>query len=228
METQLNIQREKSRSEITFLVLLVIPAAYLAAIWTSLPDVVPIHFNIHMKADDWGSKWTLLFAGCGIAIPIYFLLRFLPKIDPKKKISATSKAYYIIRICTHILLCAISCWIIFITSNYGKMALSFRIVPVLVSGFMIVIGNYMPTMKQNYFVGFRTPWTLENNEVWIKTHTVFGKVFFFGGIIGLLLGLFLPELVADFVVIGLMVTIALAGTIYSYVLFRKLQKEQSH
>ena len=45
------------------------------------------------------------------------------------------------------------------------------------------LGNYFKTIKPNYFIGIRTPWTLENEEVWKKTHLIGGKLWFVGGLL---------------------------------------------
>ena len=57
---------------------------------------------------------------------------------------------------------------------------------ILVGLLFIVIGNYLPQCKPNYFVGIKTPWTLSNEEVWRKTHRFSGKVFVVLGIIMIL------------------------------------------
>ena len=37
-----------------------------------------------------------------------------------------------------------------------------------------MLGNYLQNVKPNYFIGFRTPWMLESEEVWKygRKHTV--------------------------------------------------------
>lgn len=57
------------------------------------------------------------------------------------------------------------------------------VVPIGVGMLFIVLGNYMPKIKPNYFIGIRTPWTLENEVVWQKTHRVGGKVFVIMGVL---------------------------------------------
>ena len=55
--------------------------------------------------------------------------------------------------------------------------------------FFIILGNYLGNVRPNYFVGIRTPWTLENPETWRATHRLGGRLMFFGALI-LLLGQF--------------------------------------
>ena len=40
----------------------------------------------------------------------------------------------------------------------------------------------MPKFRQNYFVGFKLPWTLENVDNWNETHKVAGKIWVYGGL----------------------------------------------
>jgi uncharacterized membrane protein len=49
--------------------------------------------------------------------------------------------------------------------------------------FFAVLGNYMHSIKPNYFVGFRTPWTLESEDNWRKTHQLVSKVWVPGGLL---------------------------------------------
>lgn len=45
------------------------------------------------------------------------------------------------------------------------------------------MGLYMPKIKQNYFAGFKLPWTLDNEDNWNATHKIAGKVWLYGGIV---------------------------------------------
>ena len=48
-------------------------------------------------------------------------------------------------------------------------------------------------LKQNYFIGIKTPWTLENEEVWKLTHLYAGKMWVIGGLLVVVLSLIVPE-----------------------------------
>jgi uncharacterized membrane protein len=46
----------------------------------------------------------------------------------------------------------------------------------------IAMGNYFKVIQPNYFIGIKTPWTLENKEVWKLTHILkVGKPLSLGG-----------------------------------------------
>ncbi len=55
------------------------------------------------------------------------------------------------------------------------------------------MGNYFKVIQPNYFLGIRTPWTLENKEVWKSTHTFASKLWVIGGLVIVLGGLILEN-----------------------------------
>lgn len=81
----------------------------------------------------------------------------------------------------------------------------------------LVIGNYMPKMKQNYSLGLKVPWTLNSEENWNRTHRLGGYVFMIGGVLVLVAG-FMQMFWLVFVVIVLTTAVP---TVYSYSLYKK-------
>lgn len=100
------------------------------------------------------------------------------------------------------------------------------LIPILVGVLFIILGNFMPQIRQNYFFGIKTPWALASEHVWRKTHK-------FGGIIFCIMGIFMilvPFLPQAFQA-GVMFIAILGGTaasyIYSYLVYLKCGKEDS-
>ena len=93
---------------------------------------------------------------------------------------------------------------------------------VLMGLFFAAMGNLMHSVKPNYFVGIRLPWTLSNDENWRKTHQLASKVWFVGGLVVAALGLILPEKIAIFALFGIIIVICLIPIIYSYREFKKM------
>lgn len=92
--------------------------------------------------------------------------------------------------------------------------------PLLLGLVFVLIGNYMPKCKPNYTLGVRVKWTLENTENWNATHRFCGKVWVFGGV-ALWLCIFLPKAWVMPVSVALILPMAFAPLIYSYVYHRK-------
>ncbi len=202
--------------------ILSVPWIYLSLIWKGLPQTIPTHFGINGKPDAFGNKTEVLLAPVimtVIGLLMYFLVKNIYRIDPKKKYSqGTSAALSRIATGIVVLLSAVAVFILYWTVE-GKVE-GVSIFFFSVSLFFAYLGNLMHSIKPNYFVGFRIPWTLENEENWRKTHQLASKIWFTGGLLLALLSLLLdikPLLIVFFVGIFLMVIIPI---ISSYRLYR--------
>jgi len=60
-------------AEVAALIGLLLPIIYLAAIWSTIPDIVPTHFGLSGQANAWGGKGSLL-GTVGVSLFIYILL----------------------------------------------------------------------------------------------------------------------------------------------------------
>jgi uncharacterized membrane protein len=56
-----------------------------------------------------------------------------------------------------------------------------NLIGVLVGALFMLIVNYAGKMRHNYVIGVRTPWTLASEEVWDKTHRLYGPLMVLGG-----------------------------------------------
>lgn len=87
-------------------------------------------------------------------------------------------------------------------------------------GFLFaVMGNLMPKIRQNYFIGIKTPWALEDEDNWRRTHRMAGRLWFAAGLLMMLLNV-LPKEILTGSILGLASAMALVPYIYSYSLFR--------
>ena len=198
----------------------VIPYIYLITIWNELPDIVPTHFNLAGEADGWSSKQFLIFLPGSLGIGIYFLMLVLPQIDPKHNLSLEDNKYYAIRFFMAVFF-SILCTYILYTSLAGKIS-NYSILFGFIGGLFAVLGNYFKDMKPNYYIGIRTPWTLEDERVWYNTHKLGSKVWIIGGL-GLLLGSVLinnNERVFLLFIIILLI-IVFIPIIYSYIDYKR-------
>lgn len=205
-------------------VLFILLAPFIASLilWNDMPDIVPTHFNAAGEADDYGPKWINAFLLPGIALATYLFLLFIPLIDPKKRIQSSQKPISAIRIVISLFLVGIYALVMMKTFNMETDIAQFVLVSV---GLLILItGNYMNSIKPNYFIGIRTPWTLENPEVWKKTHRFASKLWILGGLI-LAISAFIPLLKGSLLlIIGAVLLLAVLPLLHSYTTFKKLQQ----
>ena len=101
-----------------------------------------------------------------------------------------------------------------------------RLVPASLGLMFLVIGNYMPKMKQNPTLGIRLPWTLANEENWNRTHRIGGKVWVAGGLV-LLLVCLLPGAAMAAGMLAAILVLAVVPCVYSYWLYRKQVRDGS-
>jgi len=207
------------------ILLTIIPLGLLFFVWGDLPAEVPIHWNIKGEVDGWGDKSSLLLIALFISIPIYLLMLFLPKIAARKdNIEAMGGKYFMMRFSLQLLMSSLLVSIISASAGLTDIGIEYMI-SICFIVFMILFGNYMTSIRPNYFMGIRTPWTLDNEEVWKKTHTLGGRLWVISGLVGLIVLFTAPTSAAFAVIIMLMLLPMIVALIYSFVLFKKLQKE---
>ncbi len=205
--------------------LVIIPFAYASYIYPSLPHKIPIHFNLEGKADGWGSKESiyLLPSIMGFtSIFVYLLMANIKKIDPKRYASADDKVYGQFGLFTVAFLSCLSVAILYGTAHSG-IPVNKLVFPLL--GFAFAgMGIYMPKLKQNYFAGFRLPWTLENEKNWNATHQFAGKTWTIGGLLQMTSALLLNGGAAFVVFMSITAVMVLIPVGFSYRMFRKGKK----
>ena len=152
----------------------------------------------------------------------YVLMLVIPKINPKKRIELMGGKYYQIKF---VLVGFMSVLAIYIIHSSNSQTLSSpSIVLVLIGLLFMALGNYFKVIKQNYFLGIKTPWTLESEEVWKLTHILAGKLWIVGGLLIVIFSLVIPEDINFYLFIIITAIITIVPIVYSYLIFRKLKK----
>ena len=204
-------------------VAIVLPLVYLFLVWNQLPDIVPTHFGPSGKPDAYGPKWTLTILSA-VSIGVYFLLRYVPQLDPRLNKASLSEHYPKLILLIVTFLALVHCLVI--RASLSEIAGESFTTILLVGVFLLFagIGNYFNNIKSNYFVGFRTPWTLESETVWRKTHQLAAKLYFRMGLIGAFVVIWLPELWKLFWTLGLIFGSTIWIVVYSYRVYQQEKK----
>jgi len=203
-------------------VIVLVPVVYLAYSYNALPQIVATHFGLDGKADGFGPKkelWFIVILLSAIATGVYFLIKNLSKIDPKKTAKLSADAFQKISLAVVVLLSALNILIIY-SSIQGSMAPNKLLFPFL-GLFFCYLGNLMHSIKPNYFVGIRTPWTLENEGNWRATHQFGSKLWFIGGIIITISTLLFPLKSGSIIFMCGIACLGIMPVIYSYLYFKK-------
>lgn len=211
---------KKWTRELLLWILIVLPYVYLASIWQELPDKVPTHFNTQGDPDGWSGKSLLLLIPAALGAGIYLVMLLGPVLDPKKKIGEMGDKYFRLRLLLTVFMSALALYMLYVTKA-GRIE-NPQWLLVLIGLLVAMLGNYFQALRPNYFLGIRTPWTLESEEVWKKTHYLGGRLWMAGGLLIVVLALLIkhrqPLLVA---VIAIFFLIVLIPVVFSYVAFKR-------
>ena len=211
------------------LVVLSIPWIYLAIMWNSLPETIPVHFGVSGKPDRYGSRIEILFGPAIftiISLLIYLILTNIYKLDPKRYAPKLSGVAVKIAMAVIVFLSVICLFVLHWTLKQHTIGLNFFLV--MMGLFFAYIGNLMHTIKPNYFIGMRLPWTLESEENWKATHLLSGKIWFGGGILIAITALFITPIIMFFIMLGIVLIMVIIPVIYSYRFFKKKRAHNSN
>jgi uncharacterized membrane protein len=194
----------------------------LASVWAygQLPSdaAVPIHWNAAGEVDRYAGRLAGLFTTVAAGAATAALLLVIPHIEPRRRnLQRSAAAYRVAYYATLGLLVAVHGSIV--AAALGHVVDPTRIIAAGAGVLLIVIGNWLPTVRSNFMFGVRTPWTLTSDYTWRRTHRVAGRA---------LVGLGLLLIVAGFVTDGAGVpAVAIAAAVftvgvfaYSYMVWR--------
>ena len=195
-------------------VVILLPILAGVILWNQLPDPMPSHWNASGEIDGWSSKPFAIFGLPLIMLAAQWLCVLGTAADPKKN-NHPEKILHLVLWIIPVLSVVMHTFVYLIALGYG---VSMEVVmPVLIGVIFTIIGNYLPKCKQNYTIGIKIPWTLNNEENWNKTHRFAGWLWTVCGILIMLTGFF-GGFWIFLIVVLLMV---LAPFAYSYILHRK-------
>ena len=187
------MKRNKNKVILSSIVVL-LPMVIGLLIWNQLPKDVATHFGFNGQPDGYSSKEFAVFVLPLIIFVIHLFCIFAVSTDPKSK-NINDKMYSIVLwICPLVSVFICNC-------IYGY----------------IVLGNYLPTVKPNYTVGIRVPWTLNDQDNWYHTHRFSGKCMVLGGVLLIMLLPFMDM----FILFTLALVPGILPIIYSYLYHRK-------
>ena len=216
------IMKFNFQKEAPLIAIVIAPFIYLAYIWNNLPDTVPLHWNIEGEIDNYGDKSELILIPILLPLLVYIIFTIVPMIDPKGKINQMGKKYFSLKMAMTIFMSVLAMVIIYAVKN--ETLYNPNYIVLLIGVLFVILGNYFKTLRANYFIGIKTPWTLENETVWKETHKLAGKIWFIGGFIIIISSLLLDKKTNFSVFIGITIIISLVPVIYSFFKYKNLTK----
>lgn len=206
----------------------ILTAAALAfSLWAlpHLPDRVPTHWGINGEPNDWSSPTFAAFMLPGTMLFMTALFAVLPLIDPLKKNYEFHGSVYFLLVNVVVAFIAVV-HVLVIGVALGWPININRSIPALMGLLFMFIGNLLPRIRPNWFMGIRTPWTLSSETVWRKTHRVGGYAFTVAGVLFVAMAVLGGAPGAIKLMLALIIPAVLWPVLYSYLEWRR-EKESS-
>lgn len=212
----------KIKNELPIIGIVLLPFIYLAFLWNQLPKTIPVHWNINGEIDRFGDKTELLLLPILLPLLTYFIFLFVPKIDPKNRLNNMGNKLQNLKFLMTLLMSVLALFIIY--SAKEQRLSNPNYVMLLIGILYTILGNYFKTIKPNYFIGIKTPWTLESEYIWKETHKLGGILWLIGGILVVILSLILNTRLNNIFFLGITAIITIIPVIYSYSLHQNQKK----
>ena len=101
-----------------------------------------------------------------------------------------------------------------------------KVIGVAIGILLVIMGNFLSRIKPNWFMGIRTPWTLESDSVWRKTHRVGGRLFVAAGLVVIAVTLIGRQVGLILMMVTIMLA-AIGSVIASYYYWKQEAPEKS-
>ncbi len=215
----------KFKWAILILVLQVIIVFYFAGILPA-DAKVPMHWNVNNQIDGWTGKTAGLAFGIGMNVFLFLLLYLMPWYSPWYRKYQERNESVLPQLCTTLVffIALLSSYSLYV-AKWGEPK-GVDMIMILIGFLFIFLGNLLPKVPKNFFIGIKTPWTLANEVIWDKTHRLGGIMFVISGIGMIKKGIFfthnsLFQTTMTVLVFGML----LFPLLYSFILYKKLGKE---
>lgn len=201
------------------LVIISLPIIYLLFIWESIPAEVPLRWTMQGESYHLVPKtrlWWIPFLFPVLSAIILTVAPLVAKNKAEEKVIGRVKLGYLF------FLSILSISIIYLARTNTPPSESLYLT--LAGAAFALVGYLLRFINPNYFVGFRTPWTLNNQEVWKETHTISSVSWIICGITISIISLFFSFETTLIVAIALFAMSILVSIIFSYAWYQHLQK----
>ena len=180
-----------------------------------LDDVIPIHFGIDGKPDQYGSKYFLLafpILNTVITTTMFIVAKYGKVTDNYRKYLVLTN---IILSCIFISMCGF-------LILYNENTIDISKIMMLIFGItFIILGNVMPKIEINRTLGIKTKWSLYNETTWRKTHRFSGFASVIVGFIVVICGIIFSEKYNSIILFTLLLIFMILTVGASYIYYKK-------
>lgn len=201
------------------MLLAAIGAAASLLLYDRLPASIAVHWNLDGAPDGWAPRPVGAALGPAFLLVLWAVLRLAPRMAAPVDDERFAAAYESIVAAT--LLLVLATHGIVLAFALGLPVAVERVTPALAGVLFLVVGNVMPIARPTWWFGLRTPWSLADEQVWVRTHRLAGVSMTGAGLVMLLAAAVLPTRLGAAVVVGAAVASVTGPAVYSYLTWRR-------
>jgi uncharacterized membrane protein len=192
--------------------------------WPQLPERVVTHWGVNGQPNGWSSPTFAAFLMPGVMALMTLLFAALPNIDPLKKNYEFHGSVYFLLVNVVIGFVGIV-QVMVLGSALGWPFDMRAALPLLLGALFVFMGNLLPRIRPNWFMGIRTPWTLSSERVWRKTHRIGGYAFTIAGLVFIATAFIPMGTKGTAVMLGIIFPTVLWPVVYSYLEWRREKED---
>ena len=183
-------------------------------LWDKLPAEMATHFDENGIADGWSSKPMAVIGLPLFLLVVHWFCMAFTSVDPKRQNFSDKVILLVMWLCPVVSILGNGATYLYALDDSVNTT---GIAMLAVGSLFIVIGNYMPKMKQSYTIGIKIPWTLDSEENWNRTHRLAGYMFMLGGML-IIISTFIQQF---WLVPVAMIFMVFVPMVYSFVLYKR-------
>jgi uncharacterized membrane protein len=186
-----------------------------------MPDMMASHWGMNGEVNGWMPKQVAMYVMPCMATFTFIIFMVISRLEMNGRSIAEFRSAFEF-FCVVFLLFLMYVYAMIIAWGMG---IRFDMGAMLSPGFAVIMyamGELLQRSKPNYFVGIRTRATIDNPDVWEKTHKAGARMFYIGAIVALF-GAVFPKLAIVFIILPfIIITVALGA--YASSEAKKMQK----
>jgi len=184
---------------------------------------LPIHWGLSGEPDGFAGKWPALLIPAAATGALSLLFWFIPALEPRREGLERSQGLYLWGWLSVLAMGAVMQLAVVSVALGWDLPVNHLVVGGT-GAMLVLIGNQLGKSRSMYIIGFRTPWTLASEEVWVKTHRLSGKLMVAGGLATIFAALLpLPSGLLASVMVAVIIVSAGVPFVYSFLLWRREQ-----
>ena len=215
-----------------------IPLALTAAVLQFLPDTVPMHYDLVGNIDRWASKYEeLLLPVIVIVLALLWtlMIRYYQKkaamaAEEKERAGALSNSKVLGIVGTAVaafftVLQGYNLYRAYADAKAGAQTAAVdtgRVLCIVLGLLFIVLGNFMPKTRTNSVVGFRTSWSMYNDNTWAKSNRFGAIALMAAGVLTIVTAIFVKSPAGCIAAMLVYICLAAAtAVVYAYKVYKE-------